>query len=210
VLVSKYLPTLGFSLWPCAVLLLVFIPVSIWHERNWRRTLAAYSLVRREAGAPEGDWPSPDLRHLMGVQPGLVLLVCAILAVMVVIAGAAVLIWPRTPPGFDLPINPYDVPFIWSMIVAGSAAVVAGIAVANDLAHNPWSKVAWFVRRAIYARAEQRAEFFVRAVAVDPEVPHVTPDAPSTPAGRGLWTTPRAVGRIPSAVRTRQPPHAGV
>jgi len=184
VLVSWYLPTVGFSLWPCAVLLLVFIPVSIWHERNWRRTLAAYAVVRREAGAPQGEWPSFGLAHLMGVQPGLVLLVCALLGVMVATAAGAALMWPRTPPGFDLAVNPLDLPYIWSMVVAGTAAVVAGVAIALDLLHNPWSKVAWLVRRAIYTPAEQRARFFAQALEVDPEVPRaVTSAAPPVPDG---------------------------
>ena len=41
-MISLYLPTIDRPLWPCLVLLVVFIPVSIWHEAHWRRTLADY------------------------------------------------------------------------------------------------------------------------------------------------------------------------
>lgn len=169
-LVSWYLPTLEFSLWPCVVLLAVFIPVSIWHERNWRRTLADYARVRREAGAPDGVWPSSGLAHLMGVQPGLVLIACGMLGAVVILAAGVALMWPRTPPGFDLPMNPLDLPYVWSMIVAATAAIVAGVAIALDVRRNPWSKVARKVRQAIYARAEQRARLFAEALEVDPEL----------------------------------------
>jgi hypothetical protein len=169
-LVSWYLPTIEFSLWPCAILLLVFVPVSIWHERNWRRTLAEYAHARVGAGASDAPWPSSGLAHLMGVQPGLVLLVCGLLGVAVLIAAGTALMWPRTPPGFDLPINPYDLPYLWSMVVAGTAAVVAGVAIAIDVWRNPWSRVARLLRRAIYARPAVRAQLFAQALVVDPEL----------------------------------------
>ena len=175
-LVSRYLPTLGFSLWPCAVLLLVFIPVSFWHERNWRRTLAEYAQVRKNAGVSDGEWPPPGMANLMGVQPGLILFACAILGLMVAVAVVAALMWPRTPPGFEHAINPLDLPYVWSMIVAAAAAVIAGVAIALDVARNPWSKVARSVRRAIYAPAEQRSRCFAEALAVDPGI---TQDAAS-------------------------------
>jgi hypothetical protein len=170
--VSWYLPTLGFSLWPCVVLLLVFIPVSIWHERNWRRTLASYAVARRDAGATDGDWPSPGLVHLMGVQPGLILLACAMLGLMVGIAAWAALLWPRRAPGFELPVNPLDLPFLWSMVVAGIAAISAGVAIALDVRSNPLSRVAHHVRRAIYASADERSSRFAQALLVDPGVPN--------------------------------------
>ncbi|MDR3687600.1 MAG: hypothetical protein P4L93_11660 [Coriobacteriia bacterium] len=176
-LVSWYLPTLEFSLWPCAVLLLVFIPVSIWHERNWRRTLADYAHARREAGAPPGEWPSAELSRVMGIQPVLVLLACAILGVGVAVAAAAALIWPRTPPGFDLAINPLDLPYLWSMVTAGTAAVVAGVAIAIDVWRNPWSKVARLVRRAIHASPTVRTQLFSAALLVDPELRAAPEDA---------------------------------
>ena len=144
-LVSWYLPTIEFSLWPCAVLLLVFVPVSIWHERNWRRTLAAYAAARRDAGAAEEEWPTRSLRRVMGVQPGLVLAACTLLALVTGLGVVAAFVWPKRLPGFDLPINPYDLPYLWSMIVAATAAVVAGVAVAVDVWRNPWSRGA--VRR---------------------------------------------------------------
>lgn len=184
--VSWYLPTLGFSLWPCVALLLVFIPVSIWHERNWRRTLALYAVARRDAGATDEDWPSPGLVHLMGVQPGLVLVACTMLGLMVGIAAWAALLWPHRAPGFELPVNPLDLPFIWSMVVAGIAAVIAGVAIALDVRSNPLSRVAHHVRRAIYASADERASRFAQALLVDPGVPEggsAPPDSdePSAP-----------------------------
>jgi hypothetical protein len=187
-LVSWYLPTLGFSLWPCAILLLVFIPVSIWHERNWRRTLAVYAVVRREVGATDEDWPSPGLVHLMGVQPGLLLLASTMLGLMVGLAAWAALLWPRTPPGFELPVNSLDLPFLWSMVVAGIAAVIAGVAIALDVRSNPMSRVAYQVRRAIYAPPGERANRFARALIVDPGVPHTgsgVSDAGETSAPSG-------------------------
>ena len=45
-MITMYLPTIDWPLWPCVVLLVVFIPISIWHEIHWRRTLAR---VRRAA-----------------------------------------------------------------------------------------------------------------------------------------------------------------
>jgi len=170
-LVSWYLPNLELStLWPCAALLIVFIPVSIWHERNWRRTLADYAEARRKAGAAPGEWPSPALARLMSVQPGLVLFACALLGMGVAVAAATALIWPQKPPGFDLPINPYDLPYLWTMVVAGTAAIVAGVAIAVDVWRNPWSKVAAHVRRAIHARPLVRAQLFEAALKVDPEL----------------------------------------
>jgi hypothetical protein len=159
-----------FSLWPCVVTLLVIIPVSFWHERNWRKTLADYSALRREAGAPEGEWPPRGLSNNMGVQPGLILTVCALLAAMTAFSVYAALIWPNRPPGFDMPINPYDLPYLWAMAVAGTATVIAGVAVAMDLARSPWTKVARNVRRAIYAPQAERERRFALALAADPGV----------------------------------------
>ena len=170
-LVSWYLPTVGFSLWPCAALLIVFVPVSIWHERNWRRTLAAYAQLRRDAGASDEPWPTSEFARLMGVQPWLLFAVSALLALMVVLAVWAALVWPGKPPGFEVPINPFDLPFLWAMIVAGTAAVVACVAVALDLSRSPWALVAGCVRRAMYASADVRASLFARALASDPGVP---------------------------------------
>ena len=179
-LVSWSLPTVGFSLWPCVVLLAVFIPVSVWHERNWRRTLAAYAEQRRAAGAPTGEWPPADLALLMGVQPWLVFVVCGILGGAIAIALWAVLQWPQTPAGFELPINPYDMPYIWTMVIAASAAVVAGLAIAIDAARSPWAKVARCIRRSMYASAEQRAAAFASALEADPELQQLA--APASPA----------------------------
>lgn len=179
---SWYLPEPTFPLWPCAVLLVVFIPVSIWHERNWRRALAAYAQARTEAGAADEGWPTPDLARAMGVQLWLVLLVTILLALGVAIAAWAALLWPHRPPGFDQPLNLYDLPYLWSFIVAGTAAVIAGLAIALDVGRSPWVGVARKVRRAIYASPEERARLFALALAADPGVPHVEmPDESAQP-----------------------------
>ena len=171
-LVSWYLPTVGFSLWPCAVLLFVFVPVSIWHERNWRRTLADYAQLRLDAGASDERWPTPELAPLMGVQPWLLLAVSALLALMVALAAWAALMWPSKPPGFEVPLNPLDLPYVWCMVVAGTAAVVACVAVAVDLLGSPWARVSDCVRRSMHAPADVRAALFARALSSDPGVPH--------------------------------------
>jgi hypothetical protein len=172
VLVSWYLPILRFSLWPCVGLLLVFIPVSIWHERNWRRTLADYAEARRDAGAADESWPSQALRRAMGVQPWLVFAAAGMLAMMVVIAVWAAVVWPGRPPGFEEPVNVFDLPYLWTTAVAGTAAVIAGVVLALDLAGSPWSHVASCVRRSMYASPDTRAALFARALSADPGVPH--------------------------------------
>jgi hypothetical protein len=181
---SWYLPEPTFPLWPCVVLLVVFIPVSIWHERNWRRTLAAYAQVRASAGATDEEWPSADLARAMGVQLWLVLFVTILLALGVAIAVWAALQWPHKPLGFDQPINPLDLPDLWSFVVAGSAAVIAGVAVALDVGRSPWVGVARKVRRAIYVSPEERARLFALALAVDPGIPHPERALESDPAQR--------------------------
>lgn len=179
---SLYLPTVGFSLWPCAALLVVFIPISVYHERNWRRTLAAYAQARCVAGAEDAEWPSSELSHAMGVQLWLVLVATLALAAMTGLAAWAALLWPATPPGFEQPINPFDLPYLWSFIVAGMAAVVAGVAIAVDVGRSPWRGVARAVRRAIYAKPPERERLFALALEADPGVPHAeTPDEPAEP-----------------------------
>jgi hypothetical protein len=167
---SLYLPEPEFSLWPCAVLLLIFIPVSIWHERNWRRTLAAYVRARAAAGVNDPDWPSPDLARMMGVQPWLVLTATTLLAFGIAVAAWAALSWPHRPLGFDVPINPLDLPYIWTSVVAGTAAVVAGLAIAYDAWSSPYAGVARKVRRAIYTSGEERERLFSLALDSDPDV----------------------------------------
>lgn len=170
---SWFLPEPAFPLWPCAVLLLVFIPVSIWHERNWRRTLAAYARVRAGAGARDANWPTPSLARMMGVQPWLVLLATSLLALVTAVAIWAAVVWPQRPLGFDVPINPFDLPYIWTSVVMGIAAVIAGLAIAWDAGSSPWAGVARKVRRAIYASAEERERWFAEALAVDPGIVEV-------------------------------------
>ena len=192
-LVSWYLPIPMFSLWPCAILLLVFIPITLWHERNWHRTLSEYAELRRTAGAPAGEWPSSGLAHLMGVQPGLVLTVSGMLAAITAFGAWAGAIWPRKPFGFGLPVNPYDLPYLWCMVVAGTAAVVAGVAIALDIRSSPWAGVASNVRRAMYAPPAEKERRFALALATDPEVPHgaevaapLTADAAPQPPDRAM------------------------
>jgi hypothetical protein len=169
---SWYLPIPMFPLWPCVVAILVFIPVSIWHERNWRRTLAEYAERRHAEGAPPGVWPTADLAIALSLQPWLVLGVTTALALVTGFGIYAAVLWPYRPPGFDLPINPYDLPFLWSMIVAGAAAVAAGLAIGIDGVTSPWAPVAHELRRSMYAKPEVRERRFSAAISADPGVPH--------------------------------------
>jgi hypothetical protein len=167
---SWYLPERPEWLWVCGALLLVFIPISIRHNRNWKRTLAQYAEIRREAGASDQPWPAPDLAFVMGLQLWLVVLVTTLLAGMTLFAAWAAWLWPFRPPGFDLPVNPFDLPYLWSFIVAGCAATVAGVTLAVAVARSPWWPVARRMRRAIYADPEARDRFFDEALQVDPEL----------------------------------------
>jgi hypothetical protein len=167
---SWYLPVPGFPLWPCLVLVIVMIPVSVWHERNWRRTLAEYAALRVEAGVPEGPWPPSDLRVALGLQPWLLLAVAAPLTLMTLVGIVGGLAWPYRPFGFETEMNFYDLPYLWSMIVAATAAIIACVAVAIDLTRSPWRTVAHSVRRAIHATPQVRAELFARALEADPDV----------------------------------------
>ena len=165
-----YLPTIGFPLWPCAgAALLFFIPVSIWHDRAWRRTLAEYGQVRVEAGATD-PWPPEGMRALIGVQPWLILASAALLALMTGLGLAALLAWPRKLPFFDGPLNYFDRPYLAVVIVAGVAAIVGAGALGIDLALSPWAKTAARVRRATHARSAKRTELFAAAIEVDPGV----------------------------------------
>jgi hypothetical protein len=165
-----YLPNRPSWLWVCGALLLVFIPVSVRHDRNWKRTLAEYADIRREAGAIAEEWPRPDLAFLMGLQLWLVSLVTVMLAVMTAVAVWAAVLWPFRPPGFDLPVNLYDLPWLWSFVVAGTAAVVAGLTLMVAIWRSPWWSVARKIRGATYADPVRRQEIFAEALSVDPEV----------------------------------------
>lgn len=167
---AKYLPDQPQWLWVCGVLLLVLIPVSVAHDRNWRRTLAAYAELRVQAGAPSGKWPRPGQAFLMGLQLWLVLSATSLLAVMTAVAAWAAALWPRRPPGFNLPVNFYDLPYVWALVVVGVATVVAGIALAVGVWRSPWWPVARRLRRAVYAPQERRELLFAEALALDPEI----------------------------------------
>lgn len=168
-----YLPTLSFSLWPCAVLLLVFVPISIYHERHWRRTLAEYALARKDAGATDEAWPPDGARHLLGIQPWLLYAVAGLLGAMTVVGVATLMAWPHRLPLFDNVLNYYDRPYLLGMSVIGASAVVALLAVAFDISHQPWAPVAHALRRSMYAPAETRERLLSAAVVADPGVPHL-------------------------------------
>lgn len=165
-----YLPIPAFPLWPWLVAVVVLIPVSLLHERNWRRTLAAYAAARVEAGVQHGEWPTADLRVALGLQPWLLAVVAIPLALLTAVGIFAGLAWPARPFGFETELNFYDLPFLWSMIVAATAALVATVAVLADLLRSPWRVVADCMRHAIYASPEVRAEWFAKALAADPDI----------------------------------------
>jgi len=167
---SFYLPTIDHSLWPFAVLLVVLVPLSFWHDRNWRSTLGAYADARRAAGAEDGVWPGAELTWTLGLQPWLLFFVAAILAAMVALGAAVLATWPHRFMNFDEVLNYYDRPYLSAMLVAGVAAIVGTIALAVDLRRSPWSGVANEVRRCTYASPEERAERFERALACDPGI----------------------------------------
>ena len=170
-LFAWYLPTLGFSLWPCVALLVLFVPVTIWHEVAWRRTVREYARLREEAGAADGDWPRWDVRVLLGTQPWLVLLAAALLSAMLLVALYGLVMWPKRPLGFEMAVNYYDLPYGWSMVVAGLAALAAAVALALEAARSPWAPVARTIRHAVHAPHALREQLFARALVVDPGVP---------------------------------------
>jgi hypothetical protein len=166
-----YLPTIDYPvIWPClGVALLVIVPVSIWHDRAWKRTLAEYGRARVAAGA-EDPWPPVGMSALIGVQPWLILASAGLLAVMTAIALGALLAWPGKLPFFDYPLNYFDRPYVAVMSVAGIAAVVGAVALGVDLARSPWARTARSVRLATHAKAEKREQHFAAALAADPGV----------------------------------------
>jgi hypothetical protein len=167
-----YLPTIDYPvIWPClGAALLVFVPVSIWHDRAWKRTLAEYGAVRLAAGA-EDPWPPVGMSALIGVQPWLILTSAGLLAVMTAIALGALLVWPGKLPFFDYPLNYFDRPYVATMVVAGTAAVVGAVALGVDLARSPWARTAHNVRAATHRKPEKRDRCFAAALAADPGVP---------------------------------------
>ena len=179
-MVSLYVPTIDHSLWPFAVLLVVFVPLSLWHEHNWRAMLAVYADARRGAGASDERWPSSETSWMLSLQPWLLLAVAGMLAAMVALGTAAMAVWPHKLPGFDLALNPYDRPYLAAMLVVGTAAVVGVVALALDLRSSPWSGVANEVRRCVYTSPEERETRFERALECDPGVPHA--EQPSRPS----------------------------
>jgi hypothetical protein len=167
-----YLPTIDRPLWPCLVLLVVFIPVSLWHETHWKRTILEYAAARRNAGAEDAGWPDSEQRWVLSLQPTLLLLAAALLAGMVVFGSVAFFSWPRRVPGFNEVVNYFDRPYLAAMLTAGLAAVFGAVALAVDLRRSPWRGVAYHVRRAVHAPAQTRAALFSAALLVDPGVPH--------------------------------------
>ena len=172
---SMYIPTVDHSLWPFAVLIVVFVPLSLWHERNWRATLTAYADARRSAGAAGGRWPSAEMNWVLSLQPWLLLAVALMLGAMVLLGGAAMAVWPHRLIGFDETINYFDRPYLSAMLTAGLAGVIGAVALAVDLWRSPWSGVANEVRRCVYASSEERERRFERALMCDPGVPSANP-----------------------------------
>lgn len=166
-----WLPEVRYPLWPCLVLILVFIPISLRHERNWRRTLAEYSAARAQAGATDGVWPPKRIKHLVGIQPWLLFAVAGMLGFVIALAIVGLVYWPHTPPLFYDAINYFDRPYLTIACVIGIAAVAAIVAVAVDISRQPWAPVADKVRRSIYASPEKRAELFSAALRADQGVP---------------------------------------
>jgi hypothetical protein len=171
-MISMYVPTLDHPPWWFLWFIVVLVPISIYHERHWRRTLAAYAQARRDAGASDEPWPSREMRWVLSLQPWLILFAAFWLFAMVALGIAAMVVWPSKMPGFDEVINYYDRPYLSAMLTAGVAAVIGAVALAIDLARSPWAPVAHEVRRCTHARPEERARRFVNALACDPGVPH--------------------------------------
>jgi hypothetical protein len=107
---------------------------------------------------------------LIGVQPWLVLTCAGLLAVMTALGLGALLVWPHRLPFFDGPLNYFDRPYVATMVVAGTAAVVGAVALGVDLVRSPWAAAASRLRRATHARPETRERLFAAALAVDPGV----------------------------------------
>lgn len=192
----SFWPTWGFDLWPFAAVIVVFVPVSIVHERNFRRVIAAYATARAEDGAaadgvaivpaaipgtatgtqpsaqaePTAQWPPRALSRMLGLQPALLMLLAVLLGWMTATAIAGVLVWPHALPYFNLAINYYDRPYVWVFGSIGAALTVALAAVAIDLWRSPWARVASNLRHAIYASPQRRAALLADALANDPGV----------------------------------------
>ena len=175
---------------------MVFLPISLAHERNFRRTVAAYAALRVKGGAevatpaaigsvegasdgiaeagalaePADQWPSRSLARVLGLQPTLLMTLAVLLGGMTATAIAGVLAWPHALPHFDLAINYYDRPYVWVFSSVGAALTLALAAVAVDLWRSPWARVATNLRRAIHASPERRAALFADALASDPGV----------------------------------------
>lgn len=166
----RYLPTIDYPLWPCVgAALLLFVPITIWHERAWRRTILDYGAARRAAGATD-PWPPEGMAALLGMQPWLLLVSAGLLAVMTGLGLASLVAWPGKVPFFDEPLNYFDRPYVAIMVVIGTAVVAAAVAVGVDLARSKWALVARTVRLATHARPETRERLFAAALHADPGV----------------------------------------
>lgn len=173
-MITMYLPTVERPLWPCVLLLLIFIPISVWHEIHWHRTIAEYAALRRAAGAGDDEWPNSELRWVLSLQPWLLLVVASMLAMMVGLGAAALLAWPHRLPFFSEVLNYYDRPYLTAVLIAGAAAVVGTVTLSIDLIGSSWREVANHIRRAVHAPKATRDRHFALALAADPEVPHAT------------------------------------
>ncbi|NTU71841.1 MAG: hypothetical protein HGB10_08500 [Coriobacteriia bacterium] len=204
-MVSMYLPTIDRPLWPCFVLLAVFIPISIWHEIHWRRTVRDYAGKRREVGAT-GEWPTGDVRFALSIQPGLLLFATVLLALMVWLGATALFTWPKKPLLFREPLNYFDRPYLAAMLVAGTAAVVGALALCVDLWRSPWRGVARQIRRAVHARPRARDERMAAALLVDPGVAEGRPLAAQAAAVPPPGAPPTDAPPEPPGYAPRKPP----
>lgn len=170
-MITYYLPTVERPLWPCLVLLVIFVPISIWHEIHWQRVVSDYAALRRAAGSQDEEWPTSEVRWVLSVQPWLLLVVSAMLAAMVALGAAALLCWPHRLPYFNEVLNYYDRPYLTAILVAGAAAVIGAVTLAIDLLFSSWRGVATHIRRAVHASRAVQEQLFASALSVDPGVP---------------------------------------
>lgn len=162
---------------PAAVVVAVLSVAAFFHERNWRRVLAEYADLRRQHGAPAGRWPTFSLQLLLGLKPGLLVLLALICAGGVVIGAWAALAWPQPAPFAVLPVADASLPVVWAATGGAGGFLVALLAVIALVMTSPWSRVSRALHRAIYAKGEQRQELLGEALAADP---HIT----GAPSGR--------------------------
>lgn len=161
---------------PAAVVVAVLSVAAFFHERNWRRVLAEYADLRRQHGAPAGRWPSFSLQLLLGLKPGLLVVLALICAGGAVIGAWAALAWPQPAPFAVLPVADANLPVVWAATGGAGGFTVALLAVVVLVATSPWSRVSRALHRAIPAKGEQRLELLGEALAADPQIASAASD----------------------------------